>query len=48
MSDPFVKDKLGLTGMLLSLGKQVLLGLHVEGKVDGERERALFLSGRSK
>lgn len=38
MSDPFVKDKLGLAGMLLSRGKQVQLGLHVEGKVDEERE----------
>lgn len=48
MSDPFVKDNLGLAGMLLSCGKQGQLGLLVEGKADEERERALFLSGRSK
>lgn len=41
MSDPFVKDKLGLAGMLLSRGKQVPLGLHVEGKVDEERASPL-------
>lgn len=46
MSDPFVKDNLGLTGMLLSHGKQVQLGLHVEGKVVEERENPL--SGQSK
>lgn len=41
MSDPFVKDNLGLAGMLLSRGKQVQLWLHVEGKVDEKRERPL-------
>lgn len=41
MSDPFVKDNLGLAGMLLSCGKQGQLGLHVEGKVDEERESPL-------
>lgn len=41
MSDPFVKDNLGLSGMLLSRGKQVQLGHHVEGKVDGEKEGPL-------
>lgn len=42
MSDLFVKDNLGLAGMLLSCGKQVQLGLHVEGKVDEEREPSFF------
>lgn len=45
MSDPFVKDKLGLAGMLLSRGQQVQLGLHVEGKVDEEREPSFSQGG---
>lgn len=43
MSDPVIKDNLGLSGMWLSRGKQVQPGLHVEGKVDGEKEGPLSL-----
>lgn len=38
---PLLRITLGLSGMWLSRGKQVQLGLLVEGKVDGEREGPL-------
>lgn len=39
---PLLRITLGLSGMWLSRGKQVQLGLLVEGKVDGERGPTFF------
>lgn len=42
---PLLRITLGLSGMWLSRGKQVQLGLLVEGKVDGERGPTFFQGG---